>query len=1430
MLKKKFLEKKVLLSIFLTFIFVSQGSAKVLLLAPDDMHSLWGMEYAKNGLLDTGLFRNADIVILSCRNFDPSLNQLQSYDAILLWSNYRFHNPENMGNILKQYVDSGGKLVMSTYCFSHRRKKYWQIEGGILNPGYSPFLPGNVQSVAGILNMNSISDKDHPIFANISNTPRFWSNCNYSNPKLNSGGRLLASDSSGNRLIAQNATGNIIAINIYPGYFNLSETNIEAKRLVANALIFLLDNYPKIAISPASAIISASKNSVSVNVKNLNQGTMNWTATANNSWIKIQSGSSGINNGIVTLDCDNNPGSARTGIITIRASKTLNSPQTFHINQSANTYPTISAISDQRVNEDTTTSNISFTINDAETPENLFVLARSSNHYLVSDNNITIGGSGTNRWLVITPNSNQFGDTTIRVDVSDGNLTSQETFTLSVDPVNDPPAFVKGGDQTHSEDDGQITVNNWALCIMAGPANESSQSIEFFATTTNESLFLTLPQIDSSGTLTYQLAADAYGTASVNIYLKDNGGTNNGGNDSSAIQQLLINVVPVNDAPVFTKGPNLEVWEDAPFQSLQWATDISAGPNEDHQALTFYTSVDKNSLFVEPPSLTPDGILTYQTAPDMNGTAIVEVFLKDDGTRKRIVGDTSEKQFFSITIKPVNDAPSFSVTDLTILEDAGPQSITSSIYDISTGPENESDQSINFFVTSNNNELFIQQPTISSEGILTFETTPDINGTADLSIYSIDDGGTDRNGNDTSETRKLTITVRPVNDPPVFTKGQSQYILEDAQPQEIFLWARDIVPGPQNESDQQVSFIVTNDNENLFSEQPAISPNGKLTYAVVPETGGLANIEVRLTDDGGIEYNGISYTDIQTFKIVVREINDTPVFVKGADQIIEKVDTNSNGQIVENWATQISPGPNESYQQVKFNVTTDNDDLFIQPPKITENGTLMYTPAANVNGRAKCTVSLEDDSSYAIDDNFAGTYISPPQEFMILVGDSDKLSLKISTEGCDSVVEVDVNGAKETSPYDQDVNDGDSIRLLAVPSENCMFDSWSDTDSDTNPRSFTITENKIIVANFSVKEEVTLTVTNIGNGKTMVNNFTCVNASCRYTFLENTRVNLKAIPNNYLTHFDSWSGIDVFPSSSIQLTITDNKSIDAHFSEPTGVWASVFKVEGENYGAIHTDEVTLGVGVENVSEPDASPELYSCSISIEDSEENQQLLIQKYGQSFFNWTIGVNAHGNVGPPEETTVKLSWNPSLFEANGLYQLREGIGNSGKIVLSNMKSINELMISGNNAIQYFTITYNEFLEFEFHLNQGWNLISIPVIPNNTDLNALFEDAEIAYCFIGGEYVSVSVLQPGYGYWLKVPSDNSYIIKGARFSNHAYLFKTGWQLIGPIFKETVHLKDNINGIYRYNGEYYDFVEHLQPGFGYWVNASKNFSITISD
>ena len=282
--------------------------------------------------------------------------------------------------------------------------------------------------------------------------------------------------------------------------------------------------------------------------------------------------------------------------------------------------------------------------------------------------------------LAYTPAADASG--TVHVTVSavagDGRRSSQASFVITVTPVNDPPAFVAGADQTVREDAGPQSVADWARAISPGPVDESGQDISLSATTTNPSLFTAggQPAVAADGTLTYTPAADAAGLATVTVAAADDGGTASGGVDRSAPQTFLIAVTPVNDAPSFVAGADQAVLEDSGARTVAgWAHAIRAGPaNEASQVVTFAVSSTAPALFAAggQPAVGADGTLTYTPAPNASGSATVTVRAADDGGTASGGVDRSAPQTFLIAVTPVNDAPGFVAgAGQAVLEDAG---------------------------------------------------------------------------------------------------------------------------------------------------------------------------------------------------------------------------------------------------------------------------------------------------------------------------------------------------------------------------------------------------------------------------------------------------------------------------------------------------------------------------------------------------------------------------------------------------------------------------------------------------------------------------------------------------------------------------------------------------------------------------------------
>src|SRR5262249_50092309 len=140
------------------------------------------------------------------------------------------------------------------------------------------------------------------------------------------------------------------------------------------------------------------------------------------------------------------------------------------------------------------------------------------------------------------------------------------------------------------EDSGAQAFPNWAT-FNPGADNESGQSVLAYhiLNVSNPALFSALPNLDNNGQLTYTPAANASGSSTVTVVVQDNGGTANGGVDTSTSQTFTITINSANDPPSFLKGVDQVINEDAGTQTIaNWATDLSAGPaDEIGQTLAF---------------------------------------------------------------------------------------------------------------------------------------------------------------------------------------------------------------------------------------------------------------------------------------------------------------------------------------------------------------------------------------------------------------------------------------------------------------------------------------------------------------------------------------------------------------------------------------------------------------------------------------------------------------------------------------------------------------------------------------------------------------------------------------------------------------------------------------------------------------------------
>ena len=134
------------------------------------------------------------------------------------------------------------------------------------------------------------------------------------------------------------------------------------------------------------------------------------------------------------------------------------------------------------------------------------------------------------------------------------------------------------------------------------------------------------------------------------------------------------------------------------------------------------------------------------------------------------------------------------------------------------------------------------------------------------------------------------------------------------------------------------------------------------------------------------------------------------------------------------------------------------------------------------------------------------------------------------------------------------------------------------------------------------------------------------------------------------------------------------------------------------------------------------------------------------------------------------------------------------------------------------------------------GWNMVGLPVLVEDASYGTLFSDAVDGTLYgYEGTYYGSDVLEMGNGYWLVFTTDGSAEISGIEISTLTISLSEGWNLIAgissPVAVESISDPGGIivqGTIYGYSGSYYN-ADAIEPGKGYWVNASADGEITIS-
>lgn len=379
------------------------------------------------------------------------------------------------------------------------------------------------------------------------------------------------------------------------------------------------------------------------------------------------------------------------------------------------------------------------------------------------------------------------------------------------------------------------------------------------------------------------------GTATIRIYGEVDGWS------YSVVSSTF--VTTGNSAPLFDGGTttSISINEDGSYVGTVAGRDggtlnenvtlaLSTGPS--HGTLTGLGYTSGSTSF--------STTYTYTPYADYNGS--------DTFTFRLYDGVDYTYQTVSVNVASVNDAPSFTAgASQTASEDAGAQTVASWATSIDKGATTESAQTLTFVVSNNNTSLFSVQPTIDSTGTLRYTAAANASGSATVSVYAQDNGGTANGGTNVSPTSTFTITVDPLNDAPTLTGMPTDITVTEDVASNVNLSAVTLADVDSSDADFTLS-VAVGAGKLSASSGGGVTVSGSNSGSLLL-TGTVASIDSFLNTASNIKYTGISNANgndsttlsltandqdgsgniqLGTAKIDITAVNDAPILYANA--------------------------------------------------------------------------------------------------------------------------------------------------------------------------------------------------------------------------------------------------------------------------------------------------------------------------------------------------------------------------------------------------------------------------------------------------------------------------------------------------------------------------------------------------------------------
>jgi len=353
---------------------------------------------------------------------------------------------------------------------------------------------------------------------------------------------------------------------------------------------------------------------------------------------------------------------------------------------------------------------------------------------------------------------------------------------------------------------------------------------------------------------------------------------------------------------------------------------------------------------------------------------------------------------------------------------------------------------------------------------------------------------------------------------------------------------------------------------------------------------------------------------------------------------------------------------------------------------------------------------------------------------------------------------------------------------------------------------------------------------------------TVVNGSGTDDYLENAVVPVEATTAPTGSHFLGWT---VSPAadavnladpaaSSTSFTMPDHEvTLTATYEYDDAEWTLALTVTG-------TATSTLTVGMHlaasdgwdaGLDEAGSLPDPGQGCLLIGDSPAITDLCAVAESADF---VLAVNAEG--GAP----VTVSWDPSGLPTGKYLTLYEVVeAASGPDRSSSWEPVGHTALNMGatasveipaGATRHYVLHCGNDLLYDLPFAMGWNLVSLPIQPDDPTPCVVFGDERV--CGLAdGAYVSVGEIVACVGYWVRVDKPTVRLVAGKPVTQTELSLEAGWNLRGTTSSCPVPSGGCLCGTaYLWDAERlcYEAITELLPGRAYWFYASEKGTVSL--